>query len=70
MKKVCVCHCKYYEISDDMIINCGDAWKEANDGSKVEEEEIQDETIVDDGDEKKVVDDGDEEKGNKSSRGN
>ena len=26
-KKICVCHCKYSEITDEMMVNCGEAWR-------------------------------------------
>ena len=25
-KRRCVCHCKYSEITDEMMVNCGEAW--------------------------------------------
>ena len=39
-RRACLCHCKYSEISEKMLVNCGNAWRAMNEGVINVEEEV------------------------------
>ena len=49
-KKVCLCHCKYAEISNTMLANCSQAWKSEDQMKEAEGAAEEDEKVEDNGD--------------------